>query len=130
MERFMYLTKHDYDNWVNQSYKNFSDSNFRNVHMGNQIHLISYKNGKIFSSKCNPKDEYSILRGIAVAYARAKNNRIGVLVRHANMSDIEVGNTIIVKKTGKTEKRVIDEDFKKACFNNPSLMSLNYFVEV
>lgn len=130
MERFMYLTKNDYDNWVNQSYKNFSDDNFRNVHMGNQIHLISYKNGKIFSSKCNPKDEYSILRGIAVAYARAKNNRIGVLVRHANLLDIKEGNTIIVKSDKKTYKKTIDAEFERACKLTPSLVSLNYFVEV
>lgn len=133
MERFMYLTRVDFLNWVRQSVKNFRKYHFElfNVPRNDKtVYVINTKNNKVFMSSCNNKDDYVLDIGLAVAYARAKNNRIGVLVRHAHLLDIEVGNTIIVKKTGKTEKRVIDEDFKKACFNNPSLMSLNYFVEV
>ena len=133
MERFMYLTKVDFLNWVRQSVKNFREDHFVSFMLpGNDktVYLINTENNKVFMSNCSNKDSYASDIGIAVAYARAKNNRIGVLVRHAHLPDIEVGNTIIVKKAEKTYKKVVDAEFEKACKFTPSLVSLNYFVEV
>lgn len=120
MERYMFLNPKQFDKWVDERSKQMIYNENYEYFTGSGcpcIYVVNRNNGKVFTAKLNPNDNFNIHVGIAVAYSRALGNKIAIKIKK-HITDINkleelIDQTCIIKMTFKDRFEYVTLDNKR-----------------
>lgn len=107
----LYMTKKEWDNWVETTYRKAYSFIVENPYVtGQYVHersntngqikhiyyIINVNTGRIGIAKCNTTDEFVYEVGVAIAYSRYMNLPIPRIVEEVDVTDLKIGDTIVL----------------------------------
>lgn len=107
----LYMTKKEWDSWVETTYRKAYDFIAENPFVtGQYVHervktngpikhiyyLINVNTGRMGIAKCNTDDEFVNKVGVAISYQRYMNLPIPRIVDEVDVNEIKIGDTVVL----------------------------------
>ena len=113
------MTRKQFDKWVEKMVEKYQHERFFSaceIHVVKNVVICADHNHNVGIAKCHPDDEFNVLIGIAIAYARCKGIEIPKINVYKKLSEMKNGDIfygvcqqkfIYIGKNEKIERYVI-----------------------